>query len=251
MLYLHVQRTVSDVGPEYGDEGGRFKIEDTTKNGEDRKITLDPDTPRPQATQRKTRPEPQRPPPPRHVPPTVLAARDQGIRGPQNPLSRSEAHAYQVVGTQRCRRDRIAGADGTQEAEHHRAVHQEEQEADDGRGAADRRHHDKASTEERAATGRKAGGLSIPDHRPLGDHDLGHQRPASPLAAFAAQQRSHRTHRPGGPAVKVLVERTEPEELRNQSAVVVASRLHPRGNLEPVHKVGEQAPSTTGTTSLT
>lgn len=40
LLYLHVQRSVQDVGPEYGDNGGRFKIS-TTKNGEDRKVTLD------------------------------------------------------------------------------------------------------------------------------------------------------------------------------------------------------------------
>jgi integrase len=43
MIYLHVQRSVQDVGPEYGDDGGRFKIS-TTKNGEDRKVSLDPVT---------------------------------------------------------------------------------------------------------------------------------------------------------------------------------------------------------------
>jgi integrase len=43
MVYLHVQRSVQDVGTEYGDNGGRFKIS-TTKNGEDRKVSLDPAT---------------------------------------------------------------------------------------------------------------------------------------------------------------------------------------------------------------
>jgi integrase len=41
MAYVHVRRSVQDVGPEYGDDGGRFKVS-TTKNGEDRKVSLDP-----------------------------------------------------------------------------------------------------------------------------------------------------------------------------------------------------------------
>jgi integrase len=45
MIYFHVQRSVQDVGPEYGDDGGRFKVS-TTKNGEDRKVALDPSTTR-------------------------------------------------------------------------------------------------------------------------------------------------------------------------------------------------------------
>lgn len=43
LIYFHVWRSVADVGADYGDDGGRFKVE-PTKNGEDRRVTLDAQT---------------------------------------------------------------------------------------------------------------------------------------------------------------------------------------------------------------
>ncbi|MER8009495.1 hypothetical protein [Streptomyces sp. NPDC094149] len=79
----------------------------------------------------------------------------------------------------------------------------------------------------------------VPGHEVGRRGDAGHEGPAFPLAAFTTENGCLRPHRVGRQSEEVILHRTEPEELRDQTAVGVACGLHPGGDLESVDHLGE------------
>ncbi len=66
-----------------------------------------------------------------------------------------------------------------------------------------------------------------------------HPRPAPPLAAFTTEDGSLWPHRTGGQSKEVVLHRAQPEELWDQTAVGITSRLHPGRDLELIDQLGE------------